>query len=215
MPEPEDIPEDQATIRDFLAAVDDADQARAEYASQAPDAMRRLAQAAYGHDNRQAQIVATCLASIYNDAEARPVRLDEIRRLDWSLQKDLLAVMIGTGHGGFADTDIAKAFEEVGGPAAVDWFHWYTAGGPHRAALGRLVAFITKNRTDARARALHDLLASLASSRNKASLAQLDVIEEEYTQDFVLILDGLFGREQGLLALEDISAALRAAKLLP
>jgi hypothetical protein len=213
-PTTERTPEEQAAIRDFIATVKEANEGRAAYAKQAPEAMRRLARAVYGHDNSQAQCVAACLASIYNGSEARPVRLDEIRQLDWSLQKDLLAVMIGTGHSDFEDTDIRKAFEEIGGQAAVDWFHWYTTGGPHRAALERLIGFIRANREASSARALRELLGSIANSKDATSLSRLGYIDDAHTKDFVLILDGLFGRDQGHLHVEDITEALKAAKLL-
>jgi hypothetical protein len=211
---PERTPEEQAAIRDFIATVKEANEGRAAFAKQAPEAMRRLARAVYGHDNSQAQTVAACLASIYNGSDARPVRLDEIRHLDWSLQKDLLAVMIGTGHSEFEDADIRKTFEEIGGQAAVDWFHWYTTGGPHRAALTRLIRFIGENRDASSGRALRDLLASIVISKNDTSLSRLGYIDDEHTKDFVLILDGLYGRDQGTLHVEDITEALKAAKLL-
>jgi hypothetical protein len=207
-------PEETAALHEFFASVKEANEGRAAYAKQAPEAMQRLARAIYGHDNSQAQTVAACLASIYNGSEARPVRLDEIRHLDWSLQKDLLAVMIGTGHSDFEDTDIRKAFEELAGQAAVEWFHWYTTGGPHRAALTRLVAFIAANRDASSGRALRDLLLSIVISKNDTSLSRLGYIDDEHTKDFVLVLDGLFGRDQGHLHVEDIDAALRGAKLL-
>ena len=213
-PSPAHTPEEQAAIREFIATVKEANEGRAAYAKQAPEAMRRLARAVYGHDNSQAQTVAACLASICNGSDARPVRLDEIRHLDWSLQKDLLAVMIGTGHSEFEDTDIRKAFEEIGGQAAVDWFHWHTTGGPHRDALARLVVFITANRDASSGRALRELLGSIVVSKNDTSLSRLGYIDDEHTRDFVLILDGLYGRDQGTLHMEDIAEALKAAKLL-
>ena len=209
-PSTEHTPEEQAAIRDFIATVEEANEGRAAYAKQAPEAMRRLARAVYGHDNSQAQSVAACLASIYNGSEARPVRLDEIRHLDWSLQKDL---MIGTGHSDFEDTDIRKAFEEIGGQAAVDWFHWYTTGGPHRDALTRLVTFIGANRETVTARTLRELLESIIHDKATTNLAQLGMLDAKHTRDFVLILDGLFGRDQGQLHVADIAEALKKARL--
>ena len=82
-------------------------------------AMRRLARAVYGHDNSQALTVAAALASIYNGDCARPVQLDEIRWLDWSLQVDLVTLMLGTGHSGFEDVKIAEAFRELAGQDGV------------------------------------------------------------------------------------------------
>src|SRR5687768_15081900 len=93
--------DDDEAKKEFAAFLSAASAAQAEqdaFGSHAPAAMERLAKACYGHDNSQAQTVAACLASIYNGSEARPVRLDEIRCLDWSLQRDLIVVMVGTGH---------------------------------------------------------------------------------------------------------------------
>lgn len=52
---------------------------------QAPAAMLRLAKAIYPHDSSQSNTVAACLASVYNGSDVLPVRLDEIRWLDWAL----------------------------------------------------------------------------------------------------------------------------------
>lgn len=208
-------PEEKAAIAEFISAVKESTKARAQYAKEAPDAMLRLARAVYGHDNSQAQTVAACLASIYNGDCARPVQLDAIRHLDWSLLKDLLAVMIGTGHSeAFKDVDIRHAFEEVGGAAGVEWLHWYTTGGPHRAALKRLVTYIRENGEASSGRVLRELLASIGDRNATASIGRLNYLDDNHTKDFVLILDGLFGRDQGILHIEDITDALREAKQL-
>ena len=207
--------EEKAAINDFIAAIKEGEAGRAPYIKEAPEAMRRLARTVYGHNNRQALIVTACLASIYNGGNARPVQLDEIRHLDWFLLKDLLAVMVGTGHGEqFSDQDIRRAFEEVGGKDAVESLHWYTTGGPHRAALERLVSYIRENRAASSARVLRDLLVSIGDSKATASLAGLNYIDDDHTKDFVLVIDGLFGRDKGSLSIEDISESLRGAKLL-
>jgi len=215
MPTTNHTPEEKAALTEFFAAIKEGEAGRAPYVKDAPEAMRRLARAVYGHDNSQALTVAACLASIYNGAHARPVQLDEIRQLDWSLLKDLLSVMVGTGRSEeFSDEDIRRAFEEVGGKDGVDCLHWYTTGGPHRAALARLVAYIQEHRAASSARSLRDLLTSIADSKSTASLAGLNFIDDNHTRDFVLVIDGLFGRDQGSLSIEDVSEALRGAKLL-
>lgn len=200
-------------FRELFAGIHAADKEKSPYVSEAPEAARRLARAVYGHDNSQAQTVAAALASIYNGSEARPVRLDELRWLDWTLLRDLLAVMVGTGSGGFEDHHIRDAFREVGGEPAVEWFHWYTTGGPHRAALGRLVAFIKENAKASSATNLKALLLSIVHTKTPAALGHLNYIDDNWTQDFVLVLEGLFGRDQGTLHIEDVQVALASAEL--
>ena len=184
---------------------------RGRIAAAAPAAMMRLAEATYGHDNGQAQIVAACLASIYNGADARPVRLDQIRGLDWELQQDLIIVMLGTGHGEFPDTAIREAFEEVGGPAAVDWFHWYTTGGPHRAALTRIVTHIAANPTSATASALRATIQSLYNRRTPVDLRFFE--DGEYGEDLALVVDGVIGRDRGVIGSTDIETAFEKANI--
>ena len=76
---------------------------------QAPAAMLRLAKAIYPHESSQSITVAACLASVYSGSDALPVRLDEIRWLDWALQRDLAIVIMGTGNAGFEDSHIRNA----------------------------------------------------------------------------------------------------------
>ena len=59
----EHTPEEKAALHEFVAADKEGEAGLAPYVQAAPEAMRRLARAGYGHDNSQAQTVAACLAS--------------------------------------------------------------------------------------------------------------------------------------------------------
>lgn len=205
-------------FRALFASAARAQAEREPFAKAARAACVRLVRACYGHDNSQAQTVAAALASIYNGQAARGVRLDEIRWLDWQLQRDLITVMIGTGvdvDGAtpFSDSDIRAVFEEVGGKSGVEELHWWTTGGAHKAALRRLVEFIVANRQSSSAVALLDFLRSFHGT-GRADLSRLNYMEDELTVAAVMVLDGLVGRDQGALHAEDLANALNGAKLL-
>lgn len=96
---------------------------RAPYVAACIEAGQRLAAFAWTQRRRHddAETIARMLASIYNGGDARRVRLDEIRWLEWTHQRDLVAVIIGTGQDSTPDTHIRKAFFAAGGQPAVDW----------------------------------------------------------------------------------------------
>jgi hypothetical protein len=199
----------QSMLKAFFAEAAAAKAEQDAFGRHAPAAMLRLARAVYGHDNSQAATVSACLASIYNGSDARPVRLDEIRWLDWQLQRDLVTVLVGTGHAGFEDTAIRKAFEAVAGPAGTDWLHWHSTGGPHKAALRRLVQFAADHPADAKS--VRELLRALCDHQVKVSLTELAYMDSDVQGDFVLVLDGVCDRDKGLLTVDDIAKALSAA----
>ena len=211
---PDRTSEDEAAIAEFITATKVAETESRQAAQAGRAALARLAVVALGHGS-QAEVVRQWLASCYNSSEAPAVELDRIRRLDWSLQKDLVAVVLGCGKGEFKDEEIRTVLAAAGGPAAVDSLHWYTANGPARAALERLIAFIRGNQGASSAQALRDLLASVLGSGAKVDLSRLGFIDDEHTRDAVVVLDALYGRDQGKLHVEDIGDALRAAQLLP
>lgn len=97
----------------------------APYVVQAIPAGQRLA--AFIVDNidlsDQAQTILKALASVYNGSDAAPVRLDELRWLEWHHQRDLIAVIIGTGSAETPDTHIRDAFSKAGGSSAVELLH--------------------------------------------------------------------------------------------
>ena len=198
-------------LESFFAAAKHAADQQNSFGREAPAAMARLAKAIYGRDNSQAVTVGMALASIYNGSEARPVRLDELRWLDWSLQRDLIVVMLGTGHAGFEDYHMRDAFRTLGGDAAVDWFHWWTTGGAHRHALRSLVEFIVKDRHCSSARTLRDAFRSIVQGGAKADLSRLNYMDNELSVPFVMVLDALFGRDHGALKIEDVQEAFAAA----
>lgn len=96
---------------------------RAPYVAACIEAGQRLAAFAWTQRrcHEDAETIARMLASIYNGGDARRVRLDEIRWLEWTHQRDLVAVILGTGQDGTPDTHIRKAFLAAGGQPAVDW----------------------------------------------------------------------------------------------
>lgn len=179
-----------------------------QFGLEAPAAMRRLAAAVNGRDSGQAQVVAAALASIYNGSEAMPVRLDEIRGLDWPLQRDLVTVMLGTGHAGCSDVDIRKAFFEVGGESAVNWFHWYTTGGPHRAALDRLVKFIASNSSSTTASTLRNTLRAFYNRETVQSVEELRYVSDQ-GPDLALVINAFIGADSGKLDESDIESAFQ------
>ncbi len=208
MTTPHRSPEEQAALKEFFAAITIADKEGKAAAAAGRDALPRLARAAYGHDNSQATIITRCLASCYNGSEALEVRLDDIRGLDWSLQKDLVAVILGCGKEGFSDKEIRHAFvEAAGSEAGADWLHWWTTGGAHRDALNRLVEFIRGHSAASSGRGLRALLASIVQGE-PADLSRLNYMDDELTKDFLLVLSALFGRDQGMLYIEDVKGAL-------
>jgi len=94
-------------------------------------ALERLARVVANSSTDQTGVIMSWLASVYNGGEALRVQLDDIRRLDWALRKDLLAVVLGCSQGAFSDTEIRKALLRAGGEAAVDRLHWYTTREEH------------------------------------------------------------------------------------
>jgi len=118
--------------------------------------------------------------------------------------------MLGTGHGEFPDTAIREAFEEVGGPAAVDWFHWYTTGGPHRAALTRIVTHIAANPTSATASAC-----GLRFNRSTPPYAGGPPFlrGRRIRRRLGAGSDGVIGRDRGVIGSTDIETAFEKANI--
>ena len=85
-------------------------------------ALLRLAQASYGRDNAQAQIITAWLGSMCNGADTYPVRLDDLHRLDGWLQSDLLLVLLSRDPGLVKEVMIRKAYGQVAQhPRGADW----------------------------------------------------------------------------------------------
>jgi hypothetical protein len=200
-------------VRDFFNKVAIAAENQKQFGAAAPAAMRRLAKAVCGSDSSQSITVHAALASIYNGSDAQPVRLDELRWLDWALQVDLMTVLLGTGHAGFEDKAIREIIREVGGDGSVETLHWYTTGGRHRKALHILVTFIKENRHCSSGTALLSCFRSIVHGRKGAALGHLNYESDELTEAFVIVLDGLWGRDKGKLHIEDLSQAFSDAGL--
>lgn len=99
------------------------------------EALERLARVVTNGATDQTGVIMSWLASVYNGGEALKVQLDDIRRLDWNLRKDLLAVVLGCNQGAFNDTEIRHALRRAGGEDAVERLHWYTTQEPHHEGL--------------------------------------------------------------------------------
>lgn len=206
--------EDKAAVRAFFAEVNQAEKEGKAAGAAGRAALDRLVAATMHNTGSQAGVILQWLASIYNGNRALRVQLDDIRRLDWTLQKDLAAVVLGCQRPGFADTAIAEAFAAAGGPEAVDRLLWYTTGKLYRQALDNLIAFARANRECSSGRWLVDALTSMACGRTTVDLARLGYIDNDLTTDFVRVLEGLVGAGRGVLHCEDIQDALRQANLL-
>jgi hypothetical protein len=89
------------------------------------EALARVVHAAWSsRTSGQSVRLMRILASLYNGTEAEPIDLaDATGGLDWSLKKDICAVILGKGLDGFPDTKIRDAFREVGGAAGVTFLH--------------------------------------------------------------------------------------------
>jgi hypothetical protein len=207
-------PEEQAALDEFFRAIGTASREAKAIVAEARPALERLVEASYGKDNGQACIITRWLASIYNGDEAQPVQLDEIRRLDWSLQRDLVAVMRGIGNEGFPDTEIRAAYERRAGRNGADWLHYWTTGQAHRDALRRLVDFAAHHRGCSTAKAIVDFLRSIAGNGGTADLSRLGYMDDAHTRDLCTVMRGLYGRDQGQLYTDDITAALNSAQLI-
>lgn len=207
-------PEEQAAVAEFLSDMKRLRGAAVDAAAKGRAALPRLADAALGHGG-QSDVVLRWLASIYNGSEAPAVELDEIRRLDWSLREDLLAVVLGCAQGDFSDVEIRKAFDAAGGQEAVDRLHAVTGNNAQVRALARLVQFIRGHEGDATAKALRSLLASTFGDGATCDLGRLTYIDDELRGDAFAVLDALFGRNRGKLQTGDVRDALKNAGLLP
>jgi len=183
-------------------------------AAKGREALPRLVDAALGYSG-QSDVVLRWLASIYNGSEAPAVELDEIRRLDWALREDLLAVVLGCAQGDFSDVEIRKAFAAAGGQEAVDRLHALVGNSAQERALARLVQFIHDHQGDATAKALRSMLASTFGNVATCDLGRLTYVADEIRADVAAVLDGLFGRDRGKLTPAAVRDALTNAGLLP
>jgi hypothetical protein len=211
---PDRTPEDEAAVQEVLADLKRIRVSATTAAAKGQAALPRLVEVALGHSG-QSGVVLRWLASVYNGSEAPAVELDEIRRLDWSLREDLLAVILGCAQGDFSDVQIRHAFDAAGGQEAVDRLHAITCNNAQVLALSRLVQFIRSHQGDWSTKGLRSLLASTLADGATCELSRLESIDEELRNDAFTVIDALYGRNRGKLYVENVREALENAGLLP
>jgi hypothetical protein len=109
-----------AVLREFLDLIRTAKTESDVAVVAAKPALARIACSVVGHDHGQALRVRAILRSIYSGGSIL-ADVSDLMALDWSLRKDLCAVLLAFGHGDFEYTYMRSAFEEAGDGGA-DWF---------------------------------------------------------------------------------------------
>jgi len=87
----------------------------------AKSALGRITKAIARRDNSQALRVRSLLISLYAGGDAL-ADVSDLMGLDWTMRKDVCAVLLAFGHGGFDHEYIKTAFEQAGDIDA-EWFH--------------------------------------------------------------------------------------------
>ncbi len=109
-----------AAIIVFFAAMKTAAHESETAVAEAKPALARIASAIVGHDNGQALRVRAILVSLYTGGSIL-AEVSDLMALDWSLRKDLCAVLLAFGHGEFGYEYLKAAFENAGDHDA-RWF---------------------------------------------------------------------------------------------
>ncbi len=117
---PADQRDGNATLIDFFAAVRSAAHESAGAVSKAKPALARIASAIVGRDHGNALRVRAILVSLYTGGSIL-AEVSDLMALDWSLRKDLCAVLLAFGHGDFGDEYLKAALENAGDHDA-RWF---------------------------------------------------------------------------------------------
>lgn len=112
--------EADAALTEFFSAVRTAARETACAVEEGKPALARITGAIAGHDNGQALRVRSILVSLYTGG-AVLADVSELMALDWSLRKDVCAVLLAFGHGEFGYEFMKSAFECAGGRNA-QWF---------------------------------------------------------------------------------------------
>lgn len=105
--------DNKAALDEFFAAVRAAARESEAAVASAKPALARIAQAIAGHDNSQALRVRQILLSLYSGGSVL-ADVSDLLTLDWSLRRDLCAVMLAFNHGEFSYETVAAAFEQAG-----------------------------------------------------------------------------------------------------
>ncbi len=117
---PSDEESKNAAIIEFFAAVKTATRESEMAVSEAKPALARIASAIVGRDNGQALRVRAILVSLYTGGLIL-ADVSDLMALDWTLRKDLCAVLLAFGHGEFGYEYLKAAFENAGDHEA-RWF---------------------------------------------------------------------------------------------
>lgn len=117
--------ERQTALTEFLATVRTAARESDAAVVAAKPALTRLTEAIVGRDNGQALRVRSILISVYTGGSAL-ADISNLMALDWSLRRDLCAVLLAFGHGEFGYDYMKTAFEHAGDRDA----HWFLGAAP-------------------------------------------------------------------------------------
>lgn len=112
--------ERDAALAEFFATVRAEARESESAVARAKPALGRLAAAIVGRDNGQALRVRAILISLYTGGSML-ADVSDLMALDWSLRKDLCAVLLAFGHGEFGYDYLKNAFERAGDRDA-QWF---------------------------------------------------------------------------------------------
>ena len=102
--------ERKAALDEFLAAVRTTAREADAAVTTAKPALERLASAIAGHDHGQAIRARAILTSLYTGGTAL-ADVSDLLSLDWSLRRDLCAVLLAFNHGEFSYDYLLDAFE--------------------------------------------------------------------------------------------------------
>ena len=134
-------PSPDATSRDrivaeFFAAVRAAARESQLAVAKAKPALNRIASAIVHRDNSQALHVRSILVSLYTGGSIL-ADVSDLMALDWSLRKDLCAVLLAFGHGEFGYEYLKTAFETAGDRDA----QWLLDAAPDAERLREALTF--------------------------------------------------------------------------
>lgn len=117
---PSEETERKAALDEFFAAVRTAAREADAAVTTAKPALERLASAITGHDHGQAIRARAILISLYTGGTVL-ADVSDLLTLDWSLRRDLCAVLLAFNHGEFGYDYLRAAFERAGDRNA-QWF---------------------------------------------------------------------------------------------
>ncbi|HEY0945047.1 MAG TPA: hypothetical protein VGD81_07250 [Opitutaceae bacterium] len=132
-----EVVERDAALKEFITAVRTAARESDAAVDAAKPALARLAAAIAGHDHGQALRARSILISLYTGGSAL-ADVSDLMTLDWTLRRDLCAVLLAFGHGEFGYEYLKSAFEQAGDRDA----RWFLETAPDpRERLREALAF--------------------------------------------------------------------------